>query len=415
MDYTAFCRRFFLATGIPVNLLLHGKPVYTSLGEQMSFLPQEEWMVYPQERNPEFNSISPDFEYGHVRIEGTGYDLFIGPVFTAPPAEALLLSFMHDAHTPSVYREALFDALQGLPVESHAHFVRYLNFLHLCLNGRDEDMEGAEEAEGAEPFSNIFPEAGWAQAAYDHEAAVFRCISEGNIGKLRKLLQKGLRFPEQEHLARLPLRQAKNAFISRTEKAAAVGAVPGGFPAREAQSLVNFYVLECEQLQTIREIHRLEQTMLLDFCGRVDRARLPESVSPEIHEVMNYIKSRINDPIGIDDAAECIHRSVSYLTRKFKAETGQTVGSYITEYRIREACELLRFTDRSLSEISEELQFSSQSYFQNVFKKQMGMTPQKYRKKSSEATDPQERARLQLPRWDKTGIPPAAAPDRLLR
>jgi AraC-like DNA-binding protein len=49
--------------------------------------------------------------------------------------------------------------------------------------------------------------------------------------------------------------------------------------------------------------------------------------------------------------------------------------------KLEEAKSLLKFTDKSISEISEYLCFSTQSYFQNVFKKKYGMTPKKYREK----------------------------------
>ena len=45
-----------------------------------------------------------------------------------------------------------------------------------------------------------------------------------------------------------------------------------------------------------------------------------------------------------------------------------SIGAYITLCRLREAKSLLRYTDKSLGEISSYLCFSSQSHFQNVLK-----------------------------------------------
>lgn len=56
-----------------------------------------------------------------------------------------------------------------------------------------------------------------------------------------------------------------------------------------------------------------------------------------------------------------------------------SVNDYITLRRMKEAASLLRYTDKSLGEISSYLCFSSQSYFQNVFKKHYGITPLQYR------------------------------------
>ena len=48
--------------------------------------------------------------------------------------------------------------------------------------------------------------------------------------------------------------------------------------------------------------------------------------------------------------------------------------------KLEEAKSLLTYTDKTVSEISEYLCFSTQSYFQNVFKSKYGMTPKEYRK-----------------------------------
>lgn len=50
------------------------------------------------------------------------------------------------------------------------------------------------------------------------------------------------------------------------------------------------------------------------------------------------------------------------------------------QVRLREAKSLLQYTDKSLGEISSYLCFSSQSHFQNAFKKETGITPAAYRK-----------------------------------
>ena len=84
-----------------------------------------------------------------------------------------------------------------------------------------------------------------------------------------------------------------------------------------------------------------------------------------------------------------IHRSSSWLMRRFRAELGMSVGDYITKCKMDEACELLTYSDRTLSQISAYLGYSSQSYFQNVFRKQLSMTPMQYRRQGRLKTAPE--------------------------
>ena len=61
-------------------------------------------------------------------------------------------------------------------------------------------------------------------------------------------------------------------------------------------------------------------------------AKLPKGVSAEINRCMNYIQSHTNGTVTVEDVAAQVHRSSSYLMRRFKAETGMRVGDYILSF-----------------------------------------------------------------------------------
>ena len=94
---------------------------------------------------------------------------------------------------------------------------------------------------------------------------------------------------------------------------------------------------------------------------------------------IQFITHHINESIRVGDVAEHIGRSRSYLTNKFKKELGFDVCSFIMRCKLEEAKSLLTYSDKTLSEISNYLCFSSQAYFQTVFKKKYSLTPTQYR------------------------------------
>ena len=122
-----------------------------------------------------------------------------------------------------------------------------------------------------------------------------------------------------------------------------------------------------------------------DFTERVAQTKIPQGMSPEVFKCIQFISHHINEPIQVGDVAEHIGRSRSYLTNKFKKELGFDVSRFIMRCRLEEAKSLLTYSDKTLSEISTYLCFSSQSYFQNIFKKKYGITPLKYRKQTQKA------------------------------
>ena len=391
MDYLSFSKKLFASTGIPANLYKDGHLLYSSLAELLGYEPQDEWTIYEPDRNPEFSAINPNLEYGHVRIEGTGYDIFLGPVFTVPVSEELVREFFVDSKTPPEHQEAVAEMLYAIPISGHAHFVRLLTLLHFVLNGKEaqiEDFYAEESSRTARRGSTALKTAIEAKEnevshnTYDFEQKLYHVIAQGDPARLKAFLETTQEIPPEGKVARTPLRQAKNIFIETACKAGMLGAIPGGVDVERTYQLVDLYILECEQLQSIEEVNRLRYIMLMDLCKRAGEAQLPEGVSQEIYRCMTYIQSHTNEPIGVEDVAEEIHRSSSYLMRRFKAELGMSVGDYITKCKLDEACDLLIYGERSLAEISAYLGYSSQSYFQNVFKKQFGMTPMQYRKQA---------------------------------
>ena len=68
--------------------------------------------------------------------------------------------------------------------------------------------------------------------------------------------------------------------------------------------------------------------------------------------------------------------------REFREETGMSITDFMMQSKLRDAKRLLRHSNKTLAQISSYLCFSSQAYFQTVFKRETGMTPAAYRKKA---------------------------------
>ena len=157
-------------------------------------------------------------------------------------------------------------------------------------------------------------------------------------------------------------------------------AIPGGMDIEQTYQLIDIYTQECEKLQSVEAVKNLQYNMLIDFTKRVAQQKLPAGISKEVHSCMQFISMHINEPISVMDVVSHSGKSRAYLFKKFQQELGMSIGAYITQCRLREAKSLLRYTDKSLGEISSYLCFSSQSHFQNVFKKHFGVTPKEYRR-----------------------------------
>ena len=140
-------------------------------------------------------------------------------------------------------------------------------------------------------------------------------------------------------------------------------------------------------LEKIEECKGIEQIMYLSanndipikYAILIRNIKNDFNGSVTIRKVMEYIRSNYQKRITVQSLAERFGVSSEYLSSLFHRQVGVTIPEYINSYKIRQAEVLLKYTDMPLIDISTLLSFSSQSYFQTVFKKRTGTTPARYR------------------------------------
>ena len=101
----------------------------------------------------------------------------------------------------------------------------------------------------------------------------------------------------------------------------------------------------------------------------------------EISEIINYTEENFLEKITIDELAFLFGTNRSTLCKIFKENTHKTVGEFIADKKVKYACELLSKSNKSISEIAEEMNFESIHSFSNFFKNKVGLYPKEYRNK----------------------------------
>ena len=114
----------------------------------------------------------------------------------------------------------------------------------------------------------------------------------------------------------------------------------------------------------------------------------PHSTSSSSQYVLNaikYIQFNYSHDISIDDVAKSVGVSRSHLYRVFMLNVGKSPIDYLTEYRVNEACKLLRSGTLSIAEVAASVGFLDQFYFSRVFKRAKGVPPSKYMTSQADA------------------------------
>lgn len=212
---------------------------------------------------------------------------------------------------------------------------------------------------------------------YDFEQQLLQAIRLGEVDSLQRIRTQGLPIG----IGRLspdPLRQYKNLMICLTTLATRA-AIDGGLLPEEAFTLSDLYINHAEHGPDVEAVDKLMQQMLVDFTARVFHRNHQKQPGHAVRQCCDYIFSHLHDPIGRTDLARLTGFSETYLSRLFHQETGQSIPRYIQQERVRAACNLLRFSDYSITEISQYLGFSTPHYFTAIFRRQINQTPGAYR------------------------------------
>lgn len=140
------------------------------------------------------------------------------------------------------------------------------------------------------------------------------------------------------------------------------------------------FALENDKIIMYSLVLELVYTLSGDSQKQLYRDKMKNNNYEIIEKVIKYIKENLSSDLSLEAIAKYASLSPIYFHNCFKASTGKTPHEYVEEQRIKKANNLLVTTDWTLTRISNECGFSSQSYFSYAFKRKMGMTPREYTK-----------------------------------
>jgi AraC-like DNA-binding protein len=98
-----------------------------------------------------------------------------------------------------------------------------------------------------------------------------------------------------------------------------------------------------------------------------------------IWKARKFIEAQSTEELSLKKVAKAVNMNANYLSEHFKQITGINFVDYVARTRFKTACDLLRNSKLSISEIAFAAGFQSLSQFNRVFKKFSGKSPTRYR------------------------------------
>jgi signal transduction histidine kinase/DNA-binding response OmpR family regulator len=99
-----------------------------------------------------------------------------------------------------------------------------------------------------------------------------------------------------------------------------------------------------------------------------------------VRQAMGCIHAHYAESLTRGDIADHVGISPDYLTDCFRQELGVPPITYLRRYRIRQACEMLKNPDLTVTQVALAVGFSDGAHFTRTFQREVGMTPRAYRR-----------------------------------
>lgn len=117
---------------------------------------------------------------------------------------------------------------------------------------------------------------------------------------------------------------------------------------------------------------------LADISAAITEARR-DSKEMVIYKCLTYINEHYMDDLSLESVAGVFHFNSSYFCHYFKSKLNINFSQYLTQVRLTKAKELLEKTDGKIYQVASQLGYQDVKYFNRVFKKEYGLTPEEFR------------------------------------
>lgn len=384
MDYDYLARSLAALSGVPVRLYRDGR--FAGLYHHTKFKPDfaitAEASIFRGAGNVSYYMDENFLYYGLFRSAKDGVALVMGPVAQAVVDRALAAKILR-AMGESVGRSTeIVDYFAAIPTYPLRNFLQILCTVNFFLN--DEKLDVSQlllaEEETPAPAPAQAPTPAPPRTAHNTdelEATMLACVEHGRVAEIQALFRRPVA-GRAGTMAADALRQEKNLMIC-TATLVTRAAIRGGLDRATAFFLSDSYIQKAELLRDHAGLMRLNAKMVQDFTQRVADIRCGPGPSPLLRDVREYILAHLDSPVTTDALSRTLGTNRTYLCKRFREESGTTINHYVTAVKMDEAKRLLEVTKKTQAEIAEILGYSSQSYFQSVFKKSTGKTPREYR------------------------------------
>ena len=328
--------------------------------------------------------------YVFMRLPESSGFLWIGPYLTSFPTEVFVRDKVAPCALPEEYVHQVMKYYANLPL------LQDENMLFIIAKTLGNHLWGAGKYDFTyidDTFSDNVSPAMMPQAYpnntdtplhidllerhYENERELMHAVSQGHLLEL-SAIDSAVYMQGTEQ--RLPdtMRNRMNYLIilnTLLRKAAE----QGGVHPLHIDRLSSQFALKIEQLVSIESSIELQRRMIHKYCLLVRNHSLRD-YSALMGRAITLIEFDLTADLSLSALSQRLNVNSSYLSGLFRKEMGCTLTDFVNRKRIEHAVFLLNSTQMQVQSIAAECGIQDANYFIKLFKRQIGMTPNEYRR-----------------------------------
>ena len=328
--------------------------------------------------------------YVFMRLPESSGFLWIGPYLTSFPTEVFVRDKVAPFALPEEYVHQVMKYYANLPL------LQDENMLFIIAKTLGNHLWGAGKYDFTyidDTFSDNVSPAMMPQAYpnntdtplhidllerhYENERELMHAVSQGHLPEL-SAIDSAVYMQGTEQ--RLPdtMRNRMNYLIilnTLLRKAAE----QGGVHPLHIDRLSSQFALKIEQLVSIESSIELQRRMIHKYCLLVRNHSLRD-YSALMGRAITLIEFDLTADLSLSALSQRLNVNSSYLSGLFRKEMGCTLTDFVNRKRIEHAVFLLNSTQMQVQSIAAECGIQDANYFIKLFKRQIGMTPNEYRR-----------------------------------
>lgn len=266
-----------------------------------------------------------------------------------------------------------------LPIIDYVSSIKLAAMLFYAINGEKISLSDVIYENKSSPSNEKNDNDPNYYFCYQYEKQIMEDIRDGHPDNYKRLfkfansIKYRLVYPADSVRSRKNLSLFGLALLNNA-------AIDGGLDLAIAYGKQKYYTTLIENTKSVAKIADIDFSMYEDYANSVKKVKNERyNKSDFVIKIETHIMNNIDDDISLDSIANYFNLSSYYLSKRFYKETKIRLKDFINKKKIEEAKNRLLYTNDSVALIADSLHFVNASYFSQLFKKEVGLTPTQYR------------------------------------